>query len=64
MKLFTDPDGKFQMLKLLRAELVKDNEITISSVAIDCGFNDPGYFSRIFKQEFGITPNEWRAEVN
>ncbi|MCB0577353.1 MAG: AraC family transcriptional regulator, partial [Saprospiraceae bacterium] len=34
--------------------------LSITSIAYDTGFNDPGYFSRVFKQEFGATPQEWR----
>ncbi len=41
-------------------ELLNNPEATITSVAFDVGFNDPSYFSRVFKQEFGMTPMEWR----
>jgi len=43
-------------------ELLKDPEHTISDIAYDCGFNDPVYFTRVFKQEFGVTPSEWRRK--
>lgn len=33
-----------------------------ASIAMDCGFNDPGHFARVFKQETGITPQNWRVE--
>ena len=42
-------------------ELLKDPSNSIASVAMDCGYNDPGYFARIFKQEYNVTPLEWRA---
>jgi signal transduction histidine kinase/ligand-binding sensor domain-containing protein/CheY-like chemotaxis protein/AraC-like DNA-binding protein len=42
-------------------ELLKDPEQTIAAIADDCGFNDPVYFTRAFKQEFGVTPSEWRG---
>jgi signal transduction histidine kinase/DNA-binding response OmpR family regulator len=58
------PNKFIRIVRLKKAkELLKDNTIIISSIAMDCGFSDPGYFSRVFKQEFGITPNEWRADV-
>ncbi|MCB9353978.1 MAG: helix-turn-helix domain-containing protein [Lewinellaceae bacterium] len=41
-------------------ELLRDPVLSITSIAYDTGFNDPGYFSRVFKQEFGATPQEWR----
>jgi AraC-like DNA-binding protein len=59
------PPNKFiRIIRLKKAkELLKDAEVSISSVAVDCGFSDPGYFARVFKQEFGITPNEWRLNA-
>ena len=43
-------------------ELLKKSWITVSSIAHDCGFADPAYFSRIFKKEFGLSPQEWREQ--
>jgi len=31
----------------------------ISEIAFSVGFNDPKYFSKCFKIEFGITPKEY-----
>ena len=42
--------------------LLRNPELTIAAVTYDCGFNDPVYFARIFKQEFGVTPSEWRGK--
>ena len=33
---------------------------SIASVVYECGYNDPGYFARVFKQEYGETPQKWR----
>ncbi|MCL4151310.1 UNVERIFIED_CONTAM: hypothetical protein GTU68_008536 [Idotea baltica] len=44
-------------------ELLQDPERSITSVAYDCGFKDPSYFSRVFKKEIGKTPVAWRMEV-
>ena len=44
--------------------LLKNPEITITAVAFDTGFNDPSYFGKVFKQEFGLTPAEWREMNN
>ena len=38
-------------------ELIQTTEKTISEVAYDVGFNDPSYFSRAFKEEFGLAPS-------
>jgi len=38
-------------------ELIQTTGKTISEVAYDVGFNDPSYFSRAFKEEFGHSPS-------
>ena len=38
-------------------ELIQSTDKTISEVAYDVGFNDPSYFSRAFKEEFGYSPS-------
>ena len=35
--------------------------LPIADVAYRCGFLDPGYFTRLFRKRFGITPRAWRA---
>ena len=55
------PNQFIRMVRLRKAkQLLQDYSLPIGSVAAECGFNDPGYFSRVFKQEFGSTPQEWR----
>ncbi|MEM7102052.1 MAG: two-component regulator propeller domain-containing protein [Bacteroidota bacterium] len=44
-------------------DLLLDPDMTITAVAFDTGFNDPGYFGRIFKKEFGMTPGEWQKSA-
>ena len=43
-------------------ELLQQADVSISSVAYDTGFNDPAYFGRVFKKEFGLTPFEWKEK--
>jgi len=58
------PNKFIRMIRLKRSkELLQDSLNSITSVALDCGYNDPGYFARVFKQEYGVTPQEWRAGV-
>jgi signal transduction histidine kinase/CheY-like chemotaxis protein/ligand-binding sensor domain-containing protein/AraC-like DNA-binding protein len=53
-----------RQIRLSKAkELLEDPNLTITAVAFDSGFNDPGYFGRVFKQEFGMTPVEWRERL-
>ncbi len=41
-------------------EMLKNTDLTVSEIAYACGFNDPSWFSRAFKKEFEITPNQAR----
>jgi AraC-like DNA-binding protein len=34
----------------------------ITDVALSCGFNDPGYFTRMFQRKFGKTPSQFMRE--
>jgi len=43
--------------------LLKNKELSINLIATQVGFQDPGYFSRIFKQEVGVTPLQWRDNM-
>lgn len=35
---------------------------TVEDIAFECGFNDPAYFSRAFRQATGVSPAAWRRE--
>lgn len=57
------PNKFIRIIRLNKAkELLRNPATSIASLALDCGYNDAGYFARVFKQEFGITPQEWRAK--
>ena len=56
------PNKFIRMIRLRKAkELLQHSSDSIASIALDCGYNDPGYFARVFKQEYGMTPQDWRA---
>nr|WP_294902913.1 hybrid sensor histidine kinase/response regulator transcription factor [uncultured Lacibacter sp.] len=58
------PNKFIRIIRLSKAkELLVDPALSIAAIAMDCGYNDPGYFARVFKQEFGVTPQEWRITV-
>jgi signal transduction histidine kinase/DNA-binding response OmpR family regulator len=40
-------------------ELLKARTFNISEIAYQVGFNDPKYFSRIFRRVYGLTPTEY-----
>jgi signal transduction histidine kinase/ligand-binding sensor domain-containing protein/DNA-binding response OmpR family regulator len=41
------------------AQLLTLNELTVSEVSYEVGFNDPQYFSKCFNKFFGMTPSEY-----
>lgn len=43
------------------AARLRDTNDNISEVAYDCGFRDPKYFGRVFRERFGVPPGEWRG---
>ncbi len=56
------PNKFIKLVRLQKAKaLLADTTLPIGNVALECGYIDPGYFTRVFKQEYGITPQEWRA---
>jgi len=47
-------------IRLKRAtQLLKNQSHTISEVAYMCGFADPKYFSKCFKNKFGVSPKRY-----
>ncbi len=45
------------------AQLLRTTDIPVSDVAYRCGYNDPKYFSRCFRQSMGMTPTEYKSEA-
>ena len=41
-------------------QLLLNNYLNISEIAYTLEFNDPKYFSKCFKREYGLTPREYR----
>ncbi|MBK8565374.1 MAG: response regulator [Saprospiraceae bacterium] len=52
-------------LRLRKAQemLLSHAEMNVSEVAYEVGFNDPRYFMRVFAEEFGMPPGEWRKQA-
>lgn len=42
-------------------ELLRGKTVSITDIALYCGYGDSNYFSRIFRKYNGITPSEYRA---
>jgi transcriptional regulator GlxA family with amidase domain len=51
-----------QRLTRCRHELVQPGSGSISAVAFKWGFNDAAHFSRAFREQFGVSPREFRKQ--
>ena len=43
--------------------LLQDFKLSISDIAYQLNFNDPAYFGRLFKQNMGVSPQEFRSRI-
>lgn len=44
-------------------EILLSTDMTVAETALSCGFNDPLYFSRIFKRKYNLSPSEYRRRA-
>ncbi|MDN0079127.1 hybrid sensor histidine kinase/response regulator transcription factor, partial [Bacteroides gallinaceum] len=52
-----------RVIRLKRAaQLLRESQLHVSEVAYEVGFNSPRYFSRYFKEEFGMLPSEYQEK--
>ena len=58
------PAKLVQKHKFIKSKLlIEKGETSVTEIAYSCGFSDPIYFSKCFKQEFGMTPTEYMKNV-
>ena len=52
-----------RVIRLKRAaQLLRESQLHVSEVAYEVGFNNPKYFSRYFKEEFGVLPSAYQEK--
>lgn len=52
------------LIRINRAkELLKDASLSVKEIGYLVGYNDPNYFSKVFKKYEGITPTEYREKL-
>lgn len=57
------PNEYVLSMKMNRSRcLLEGNSLTIAEVAYQIGFSNPAYFSKCFKKQFGITPQEYKRK--
>lgn len=57
----------FEFIQRLRLEkaankLLNNPKLSITEIAIDCGFGGSATFARAFKESFGMTASDWRKQ--
>lgn len=54
-----------EFIRLLRlkhaAQLLEKSQLSVSEVAYKVGFNEPKYFRKYFKEEYGVLPSEYKG---
>ena len=59
------PSEFIRFIRLKRAaELLERSQLFVNEIAFQTGFNEPKYFRKYFKEEFGVTPNEYKKRGN
>ncbi len=53
-----------QQIRVKRAaQLIEENQYSMSEISTMVGINDPHYFSRYFKKAFSMTPTEYKKRI-
>ncbi|MCK6619424.1 MAG: response regulator [Calditrichaceae bacterium] len=67
LKALTDqsPVDFIRAIRLKRAaQLLEKRSGTVAEIAYQVGFSDPSYFSRCFRQQFGVLPSEFAGSTD
>ncbi len=65
--IFSQIEGKtfisyLTSMRIERAkELLANSDMRLSAIAMEIGYNEPNYFSHVFRKNEGITPKEYRS---
>ncbi len=60
-KLHSSANEYIRKTRLQKAASMLITEYTISQTAFTVGFESPSYFTKCFKEEFGLTPSNYIA---
>jgi AraC-like DNA-binding protein len=63
-KQYNESPGKWLLNKRLEysSVLIRNNNMSISQIVFESGFEDISHFSRSFKTKFGISPTQFRQQ--
>ena len=50
-----------RLIRLKRgAQMLRESQLNVSEIAYQIGYNNPKYFSKYFKEEFGVLPSVYQ----
>ena len=53
------------MLRMKRAkELLANENVSIRDIAYEVGYDDPNYFTNVFRKEIGVSPRTYRKQLD
>ena len=60
--ILQSPNQYLMQYRISRAmEFLNSTELSVTEVAMQCGFNDTSHFIQYFKKKTGMTPSEYRS---
>ena len=64
-KTFNDTPAKWVLRKklTLATELLENTSLTVGEICYDCGFENQTHFSRVFKEKMGVSPLQFRTNL-
>lgn len=62
--LHMSPMTYLQTYRLEQAKKMLSMDSSVKSTSVSCGFGDPLYFSKLFKEHTGISPSRYKAEIS
>ena len=52
-----------RLIRLKRgAQMLRESQLNVSEIAFQLGYNSPKYFSKYFKEEFGVLPSVYQEK--
>ncbi len=62
--LHMSPMAYLQTYRLEQAKKMLSMDSSVKSTSVSCGFADPLYFSKLFKEHTGISPSRYKTEIS
>lgn len=64
-RIFNDTPAKWVLKKRLKlaAQLLQNTDLSINEICFECGFENQTHFSRVFKENMGASPLQFRTKM-